>query len=136
MLHAAKSRAVPAVLSRKQESRPDSFGHCLGVPRALLALLAAGMAVTTSCKKPEAPPPVPPAVEVVAVEQRDVPIYSEAVGTLEADVNAASVTLKVEVNTDVQIVNLIAVDLEGVVLVSRSDTLFLIGRQNQNDNIY
>lgn len=31
--------------------------------------------------------------------------------------NAASVTLKVEVNTDVQIMNLIAVDLEGVVLV-------------------
>jgi len=56
--------------------------------------------------------------------------------TLEADVNAASVTLKVEVNTDVQIVNLIAVDLEGVVLVSRSDTLFLIGRPIQNDNIY
>jgi membrane fusion protein (multidrug efflux system) len=25
---------------------------------------------------------------VIAVEQRDVPIYSEAVGTLEADVNA------------------------------------------------
>eukprot|EP01036_Dinobryon_divergens_P026205 gene26205-34826_t len=38
---------------------------------------------------------------------------------LEADVNAASVTLKVEVNTDVQIMNLIAVDLEGVVLVDR-----------------
>ena len=38
--------------------------------------------------------------------------------TLEADVNAASVTLKVEVNTDSQIINLIAVDLEGVVLVS------------------
>lgn len=37
--------------------------------------------------------------------------------TLDADVNAGSVTLKVEVNTDVQIVNLIAVDLEGVVLV-------------------
>jgi membrane fusion protein (multidrug efflux system) len=27
-------------------------------------------------------------VEVIAVEQRDVPVYSEAVGTLEADVNA------------------------------------------------
>ncbi len=42
----------------------------------------------TGCEKPEASAPPPPTVEVVAVEQRDVPIYSESVGTLEADVNA------------------------------------------------
>lgn len=48
----------------------------------LLALAVAG------CKKAEAPAPPPPTVEVYAVEQRDVPIYSESVGTLEADVNA------------------------------------------------
>jgi membrane fusion protein (multidrug efflux system) len=40
------------------------------------------------CNKTAPSPSLPPAVEVVAVEQRDVPIYSEAVGTLEADVNA------------------------------------------------
>jgi RND family efflux transporter MFP subunit len=43
----------------------------------------------SGCKeKQEAPPAAPPEVEVVAVEQRDVPIYREWVGTLEADVNA------------------------------------------------
>jgi membrane fusion protein (multidrug efflux system) len=40
------------------------------------------------CQKAEPPAPPPPTVQVVAVEQRDVPIYTEAVGTLEADVNA------------------------------------------------
>jgi membrane fusion protein (multidrug efflux system) len=55
----------------------------------MLALLAAGLALaTTSCKKAAPAAPPPPTVEVVAVDQRDVPIYSEAVGTLEADVNA------------------------------------------------
>jgi membrane fusion protein (multidrug efflux system) len=53
----------------------------------LLALLAAGAVVANSCKK-ETPPPPPPTVEVVAVEQRDVPIYGESVGTVQADVNA------------------------------------------------
>jgi membrane fusion protein, multidrug efflux system len=43
----------------------------------------------SGCKeKQEAPLAAPPEVEVVAVEQRDVPIYREWVGTLEADVNA------------------------------------------------
>lgn len=40
------------------------------------------------CKKAEAPAPTPPSVEVFSVEQRNVPIYAESVGTLEADVNA------------------------------------------------
>eukprot|EP01034_Spumella_vulgaris_P021413 gene21413-27443_t len=39
--------------------------------------------------------------------------------TLEADSDLKAVVLRVEVNTDVQIVNLIAVDLEGIVLVDR-----------------
>lgn len=39
------------------------------------------------CKK-ETPPPSPPTVEVIAVEQGNVPIYVESVGTLEADINA------------------------------------------------
>jgi RND family efflux transporter MFP subunit len=57
----------------------------LGVPVLLLALLAL---LISGCKKSEATPPPPPTVEVATVEQRDVPIYAEAVGTLEADVNA------------------------------------------------
>jgi membrane fusion protein (multidrug efflux system) len=50
---------------------------------SLLALLVP----FSGCKRPAAPP-VPPEVEVVAIEQRDVPIYTEVVGTLQANVNA------------------------------------------------
>ena len=55
------------------------------------ALVAAGCTRTTSA----AGPPRPPEVEVVAVEQRDVPIYHEWIGTLDGMVNAA---IKAEVN--------------------------------------
>jgi hypothetical protein len=61
--------------------------------------------------------PVTKAVELAAGQLPGNTALSYA---LDADVNAASVTLKVEVNTDVQIMNLIAVDLEGVVLVSHT----------------
>lgn len=52
-------------------------------------LALAVLAVFSGCKKiePAAAPPVP-TVEVVSVVKQDVPIYSVAVGTLEADVNA------------------------------------------------
>jgi membrane fusion protein, multidrug efflux system len=53
-------------------------------PAGLLALIL----LPTGCKKEEGPPPSPPTVEVVAVTQRDVPIYRESVGTLAGDVNA------------------------------------------------
>ena len=55
-------------------------------PLILMVPLAAFLLY--GCKKAEVPAPPPPTVEVVAVEQRDVPIYAESVGTLEADVNA------------------------------------------------
>ncbi len=42
----------------------------------------------SGCKKNEAPAAKPPEVQVVAVEQRDVPVYRDWVGTLEGDVNA------------------------------------------------
>jgi membrane fusion protein (multidrug efflux system) len=49
----------------------------------LLVVLGAG------CNK-AAPPPAPPVpvVEVISVEQKDVPIYREWVGTLDGDINA------------------------------------------------
>jgi len=51
-----------------------------------LALATAGLA---SCQaKHEAPAPPPPEVVVGSVEQRDVPIYSEWVGTMDGNVNA------------------------------------------------
>ncbi|MDX2169536.1 MAG: efflux RND transporter periplasmic adaptor subunit [Deltaproteobacteria bacterium] len=49
---------------------------------ALLALLAA-------CKKEEAPELPPPDVQVQVVEQRDVPVYHEWVGTMSGFINAA-----------------------------------------------
>jgi membrane fusion protein, multidrug efflux system len=59
------------------------------VPPALMALLAAGLTITIpSCKKSAPAAPPPPTVEVVAIEQQDVPVYREWVGSLAADVNA------------------------------------------------
>ena len=55
----------------------------------LIAAVVAVLAPFSGCKeKEQAGPTSPPEVEVVAVEQRDVPIYREWVGTLEGDVNA------------------------------------------------
>ena len=58
--------------------------------RLTLIIFVLPMLVSFSgCKeKQEARPALPPEVEVVAVEQRDVPIYREWVGTLEGEVNA------------------------------------------------
>lgn len=56
---------------------------------ASVALILASLPTLTGCgEKKDAVAPPPATVEVVAVEQRDVPIYTEAVGTLEAEVNA------------------------------------------------
>src|SRR5947207_2228445 len=49
-----------------------------------LAMFAAGCSRTTSAAKP-APPPE---VEVVQVDQKDIPIYGDWIGTLEGMVNA------------------------------------------------
>lgn len=53
-------------------------------PVLLLALLA----LFSGCKKNEPAQAGPPEVQVVAVEQRDVPVYRDWVGTLEGEVNA------------------------------------------------
>ena len=59
------------------------------IRRATPFLALAVLATFSGCKKNEpSAAPTPPTVLVATVEQRDVPIYSEAVGTLEADVNA------------------------------------------------
>jgi len=44
--------------------------------------------ILTGCKKEEKAAPPPPEVEVVTVTQKDVPIYSEYVGTADGLVNA------------------------------------------------
>jgi membrane fusion protein, multidrug efflux system len=52
------------------------------VPLIITYLIAAG------CSKTQTAQPGPPEVQVVQVEQKDVPIYSEWIGTLEGLVNA------------------------------------------------
>jgi membrane fusion protein (multidrug efflux system) len=51
-------------------------------------LLAAWTALSGCRQAAETHPIPPPAVQVVTVEQRDVPVYHDWVGTLEGDVNA------------------------------------------------
>ena len=41
-----------------------------------------------ACGEKSVPPPTPPTVEVVAVAQRDVPVYMEWIGSLDGNVNA------------------------------------------------
>ncbi len=53
------------------------------VGAAFLALM-----LVAACDKAGPPPPAPPAVEVVSVAQRDVPIYMEWIGSLDGNVNA------------------------------------------------
>jgi membrane fusion protein (multidrug efflux system) len=57
-------------------------------PRLWLALASAIVLFSVGCGKSEQPQARPPEVEVVQVEQRDVPIYNDWVGTLEGLVNA------------------------------------------------
>jgi membrane fusion protein, multidrug efflux system len=57
--------------------------------RGLTRILTLGVAVlATACGKKEAPPPPPPAVEVAPVIQKDVPVVSEWIGSLDGFVNA------------------------------------------------
>ena len=59
------------------------------IPKISPAILVLTLLIPFSgCKKSEAPSAPPAQVQVIAVEQRDVPIYREWVGTLEGEVNA------------------------------------------------
>ena len=66
-------------LSRKQKL-------WVSVAACVLLLGVIGLFVATRPKKPQAPPPS--VVEVVQVEQKDVPIYKEWIGTTDGMVNA------------------------------------------------
>lgn len=65
-----------------------TFMNRKSIYAAVVVFMPMAVVLFTGCKKAEAPAPPPPTVEVVAVEQRDVPIYAESVGTLQAEVNA------------------------------------------------
>jgi len=65
---------------------------CSSLRRFVVTLLWAGLAAVlfAGCQKEEkaAGPPAPPSVEVVELNQKDVPIFSEWVGTMDGSVNA------------------------------------------------
>lgn len=61
----------------------------LMVTGAVAFLLTAALLTTTGCTKVKGgAPAAPPEVEVVQVEQQDVPLYGEWIGTLDGMVNA------------------------------------------------
>jgi len=55
---------------------------------ATIPVIVTGLIVAARCSKTQIVQPGPPEVLVVQVEQKDVPIYSEWIGTLEGMVNA------------------------------------------------
>ena len=66
-------------------TKPTFFNHQWGAVWAILVLAL----VATGCSQGEsAANPAPPAVEVAEVQQKDVPIYGEWIGTLDGLVNA------------------------------------------------
>jgi len=68
-------------------AKPTPYNPALSVHSIFFAALAA--LSLSGCEKPKPPPPPPPpVVEVVQVEQRDVPIHQEWVGSLDGMVNA------------------------------------------------
>src|SRR5262249_24956612 len=70
--------------------RLDSFLERKHVVWALggVLLILLLVFITHSRAKPEAKPPSPPVVEVAQVEERDLPVYGEWIGTLAGQVNA------------------------------------------------
>jgi len=54
---------------------------------ATIPLIITGLVVAARCSKTQIVQPSPPDVQVVQVEQKDVPIYSEWIGTLDGMVN-------------------------------------------------
>jgi membrane fusion protein (multidrug efflux system) len=97
------------------KTRPIPFRAHLALFLSLVAL-----AITGCGPKPPAPPP-PPDVLVTEVKQRDVPIYNEYVGQLDASVNA---TIQSRVQG-----YLVSQNYKEGQLVKKDDVLFEIDRR-------
>src|SRR6266436_396926 len=65
--------------------------HCRIAEMSMVLLVAAVAFNLTSCGRTTAgaAEPTPPEVEVASVEQKDIPVYREWIGTLDGQVNAA-----------------------------------------------
>src|SRR6476660_6563552 len=87
--------------------------------RSLIAIVFALGA--SSCGKKTPPPPPPPEVLVTEVKQRDVPIYNEYVGQLDASVNA---TIQSRVQG-----YLVSQNYKEGQLINKGDVLFQIDRR-------
>jgi membrane fusion protein (multidrug efflux system) len=74
-----------AILGRSDRNQSPEAGV---VRRAAIVAACVAMMLVTACDKAAPPPPAPPVVDVMTVLQKDVPIYSEWVGSLDGDVNA------------------------------------------------
>jgi membrane fusion protein (multidrug efflux system) len=85
---------------------------------SVLVFVALGF---TACGKKTPPPPAPPDVLVTEVKQRDVPIYNEYVGQLDASVNA---TIQARVQG-----YLVSQNYKEGQLVKKDDVLFEIDRR-------
>src|SRR5579872_3439642 len=81
------SRAGNSALGQKQQESGDHMKNCIAllVPIAAVLLTTAGCTMKTAAANPESAPEV----QVATVEQRDVTIYHEWIGTLDGMVNAA-----------------------------------------------
>jgi membrane fusion protein, multidrug efflux system len=55
---------------------------------SLTVLSVAWLVILSGCKQPQQTQAAPPNIDVAAVEQRDVPVYAESVGNVQADVYA------------------------------------------------
>ncbi|MCX7111863.1 MAG: efflux RND transporter periplasmic adaptor subunit [Proteobacteria bacterium] len=83
-------------MKRNQDFAKNTLQSLRFIPRSILLVAAIALLFTGCDNKAKeeqrrlaaAAPPPPPTVEVVQVEQRDVPIYLEWVGTLDGMVNA------------------------------------------------
>lgn len=75
---------------KKTSGMPNGWRSRVSLLKTLsLTLFALVLPLAAGCaKKEQTAAPAPPSVDVVAVEQRDVPIYSEWVGALDGLVNA------------------------------------------------
>jgi len=79
--------ADPTMLRRENRGKVRSAGF--GAARLVLFLLPVTVVFVAGCGSPKAASPLPsPEVEVASVVQKDVPIYSEWVATLDGYVNA------------------------------------------------